>query len=110
MWTCESCGTAVRRYPERVADPAEHLGRVFFGLTSDALLCPRCREGVQTVGSAVYDVQQPPLCAGCRTRVERAWTAQSPARPGAAGVREGTFPRPAGPDELAVPSVSMQSS
>ncbi len=103
MWTCETCGKAVRGHPWQGDDAAELLGRRFFGLAADVCLCPGCLGGVRSVGATVCELAEPGLCSACRARVERAW-ASAGAHPRGAALPAPGAPPPGAPPPRAPPA------
>jgi hypothetical protein len=58
MELCAKCGTTFDPEPEghrssQALGPLADLGRVFYGVRSEAPLCPRCRRDLEHTGAAL---------------------------------------------------------
>lgn len=60
MELCAKCGTAFdpglegqRSREEEALGPLADIGRVFYGVRSEAPLCPRCRRDLEHTGAAL---------------------------------------------------------
>lgn len=73
MASCETCGADLFRdggvETSSSLTPPEELGKIFYGLSRDAALCPQCLEDVRLTGATLQETDLAGPCPVCGVRL-----------------------------------------